>query len=51
MRLCFRAALAIAAVLSGGFERELLTKAEFLFDDVGELVREIDRIDEYFNNE
>jgi HAD superfamily hydrolase (TIGR01549 family) len=46
-----RASLAIAAVLSGGFERELLTKAEFLFDDVGELVREIDRIDEYFNNE
>jgi len=28
-----------------------LTKAEFLFDDVGELVREIDRVDEYFNNE
>ena len=46
-----RASLAIAAVLSGGFERELLTKAEFLFDDVGELVREIDRVDEYFNNE
>jgi HAD superfamily hydrolase (TIGR01549 family) len=46
-----RASLAIAAVLSGGFERELLAKAEFLFDDVGELVREIDRIDEYFNNE
>jgi HAD superfamily hydrolase (TIGR01509 family) len=46
-----RASLAIAAVLSGGFERELLAKAEFLFDDVGELVREIDRVDEYFNNE
>ncbi|HEX3577043.1 MAG TPA: HAD family hydrolase, partial [Thermoanaerobaculia bacterium] len=46
-----RASLAIAAVLSGGFERELLTKAEFLFDDVGELVREIDRVDDYFNNE
>jgi HAD superfamily hydrolase (TIGR01549 family) len=46
-----RASLAIAAVLSGGFERELLTKAEFLFDDVGELVKEIDRIDEYFSNE
>jgi len=46
-----RASLAIAAVLSGGFERELLTKAEFLFDDVGELEREIDRVDEYFNNE
>lgn len=46
-----RASLAIAAVLSGGFQRELLTKAEFLFDDVGELGREIDRVDEYFNNE
>jgi HAD superfamily hydrolase (TIGR01549 family) len=46
-----RASLAIAAVLSGGFQRELLTKAEFLFDDVGELVREIDRVDAYFNNE
>jgi HAD superfamily hydrolase (TIGR01549 family) len=46
-----RAALTTAAVLSGGFERELLVKAEFLFDGVGELVREIDRVDEYFNNE
>jgi HAD superfamily hydrolase (TIGR01549 family) len=46
-----RASLAIAAVLSGGFQRELLTKAEFLFNDVEELVREIDRVDEYFNNE
>jgi HAD superfamily hydrolase (TIGR01549 family) len=46
-----RASLAIAAVLSGGFERELLTKAEFLFDDVGELVREIDRVNDYFDNE
>jgi HAD superfamily hydrolase (TIGR01549 family) len=46
-----RAALTCAAVLSGGFERTVLTKAEFLFDDVGELEREIDRIDDYFNNE
>jgi HAD superfamily hydrolase (TIGR01549 family) len=46
-----RASLAIAAVLSGGFDRELLTKAEFLFDDVGELGREIDRVNEYFDNE
>jgi HAD superfamily hydrolase (TIGR01549 family) len=46
-----RASLAIAAVLSGGFERKLLAKAEFLFDDVGELVRAIDRLDAYFNDE
>ena len=44
-----RIPLAIAAVLSGGFERELLTKAEFLFDDVGQMVGEIDRIDAYFD--
>ena len=44
-----RIPLPIAAVLSGGFERELLAKAEFLFAGVEELVREIDRIDEYFN--
>ena len=46
-----RACLAVAAVLCGGFERELLVKAEFLFDDVGELVRKFDEIDEYFRNE
>jgi HAD superfamily hydrolase (TIGR01549 family) len=43
-----RVALPIAAVLSGGFERELLSKAEFLFDSVEEIVRKIDTIDEYF---
>jgi HAD superfamily hydrolase (TIGR01549 family) len=46
-----RAAMANAAVLSGGFEREDLQKAEFLFDNVEELVREIDRVDDYFNHE
>jgi HAD superfamily hydrolase (TIGR01549 family) len=46
-----RASLTCAAVLSGGFERKVLTKAEFLFDDVEELEREIDRVDDYFNNE
>jgi HAD superfamily hydrolase (TIGR01549 family) len=45
-----RAALPIVAVLSGGFERELLTKAEFLFENVEEMVRKIDAIDEYFND-
>lgn len=43
-----RAKLAIAALLCGGFPRELLVKAEFLFDDIPTLVKELDRIDEYF---
>lgn len=43
-----RIPLAVAAVLSGGFERELLAKAEFLFDDVHQLERETERIDAYF---
>lgn len=45
-----RTALPIAAVLSGGFERELLAKAEWLFDDVAQFVREIDSIDDYFSD-
>ena len=45
-----RAALPIAAVLSGGFGRELLSKAEWTFDGVEQLVREIDTIDEYFSD-
>ena len=44
-----RVPLAIAVVRSGGFEDELLRKAEFLFDDVEELMREIERIDHYFS--
>ena len=44
-----RIPLAAAAVLSGGFARNLLAKAEFVFDDVLQLEREIDRIDAYFN--
>ncbi|MBK5260630.1 MAG: HAD family hydrolase [Thermoanaerobaculia bacterium] len=43
-----RAALPVAAVMCGGFERELLSKAEFLFANVEEMVREIDVVDEYF---
>lgn len=43
-----RAGLAVAALLCGGFERELLAKAEFLFDDIPSMVKELDRIDEYF---
>jgi HAD superfamily hydrolase (TIGR01549 family) len=43
-----RAGIAVAALLCGGFARDLLTKAEFLFDDIPTLVKELDRIDEYF---
>jgi HAD superfamily hydrolase (TIGR01549 family) len=44
-----RTPIPIAAVRSGGFEDQLLGKAEFLFDDIEELLREIDRVDQYFN--
>jgi phosphoglycolate phosphatase-like HAD superfamily hydrolase len=44
-----RAALPIAAVLTGGFARETLAKAEWLCDGVEQLVGEIDTIDEYFS--
>ncbi len=44
-----RMALPVVAVRSGGFEEELLAKAEFLFENVEEMVREIDRVDDYFN--
>lgn len=43
-----RAGLAAAALLCGGFPRELLGKAEFLLDDIPSLVKELDRIDAYF---
>ena len=43
-----RAGIAIAALLCGGFSRELLKKAEFLFDDIPAMMKELDRIDEYF---
>ncbi|HYH09881.1 MAG TPA: HAD family hydrolase [Thermoanaerobaculia bacterium] len=43
-----RIAVPIAAVLCGGFPRESLAKAEFLFDDVTAMVKELERIDEYF---
>ena len=44
-----RVPIPIAVVRSGGFEDDLLRKAEFLFDDVEELVREIEQIDQYFS--
>lgn len=46
-----RIPLPVAAVLSGGFERDVLAKAEFLFHDVQELVRKIDEVDAYFIND
>lgn len=42
-----RTPVPIAAVLCGGFPRESLAKAEFLFDDVPAMVKELNRIDEY----
>jgi HAD superfamily hydrolase (TIGR01509 family) len=45
-----RTPVPIAAVLCGGFPRETLTKAEFLFDDLRAMVKELDRIDEYFRD-
>lgn len=43
-----RGGIAIAAVLSGGFPRETLSRAEYLFDDITTLVKELDRIDDDF---
>jgi len=45
-----RTPVPIAAVLCGGFPRESLTKAEFLFDDLPAMVKELDHIDEYFRD-
>jgi HAD superfamily hydrolase (TIGR01509 family) len=45
-----RIPLPIVAVLSGGFERELLAKSEFLFDDVTQIVGELTRLDDYFDD-
>ena len=45
-----RCALPIVAVLSGGFERDLLAKAEFLFDDAGDITDRYDQLNAYFEN-
>lgn len=45
-----RIPLPVVAVLSGGFERELLAKSEFLFDDVAHIVDELKRLDDYFDD-
>jgi HAD superfamily hydrolase (TIGR01509 family) len=39
----------VIAVRCGGFPDALLAKAEFLFDDLPQLVKELDRIDDYFS--
>ena len=43
-----RIPLPVVAVRCGGFAEELLTKAEFVFDDLNAMIRELDRIDDYF---
>ncbi|MGZ8828037.1 MAG: HAD family hydrolase [Thermoanaerobaculia bacterium] len=43
-----RTPLPVIAVRCGGFPEELLTKAEYVFDDLAEMTRELDRLDEYF---
>lgn len=43
-----RVPLPVIALRSGGFPRELLEKAEFLLDDIAAVVKELDRIDDYF---
>lgn len=43
-----RIPLPIVAVLCGGFPRQTLEKAEFLFENIDAMWKEIDRIDEYF---
>lgn len=43
-----RASLPVAAVLSGGFDRGTLDKAEFLFDDLADLLRRFEEVETYF---
>ncbi len=43
-----RVPVAVVALRCGGFAEELLAKAEFAFDDLNAMTRELDRIDEYF---
>jgi len=44
-----RIALPVVAVRTGGFAEELLAKAEFVFEDLNAMTRELDRVDDYFN--
>jgi HAD superfamily hydrolase (TIGR01509 family) len=43
-----RIPLPVVALRCGGFAEELLAKAEFVFDDLNEMTRELERIDDYF---
>jgi HAD superfamily hydrolase (TIGR01549 family) len=43
-----RVPVAVAAVLSGGFPHATLAKAEFIFEDLPHLLKELDTIDAYF---
>jgi HAD superfamily hydrolase (TIGR01509 family) len=43
-----RSGTPVIAVLSGGFERETLAKAEFLFDHAGQILERTDEIDAWF---
>jgi HAD superfamily hydrolase (TIGR01509 family) len=43
-----RVPLPAIAVRCGGFPEETLAKAEYVFDDLAQMTRELDRIDEYF---
>jgi len=44
-----RIAMPVIAVLSGGFERELLAKSEFILTDAGEIPGNFDRIEAWFD--
>lgn len=46
-----RTALPVAALRCGGFAEELLAKAELVFDDFTSMVRELERIDDYFRED
>lgn len=43
-----RVPLPVIAVRCGGFPEASLEKAEYVFDDLAQMTRELDRIDEYF---
>jgi HAD superfamily hydrolase (TIGR01509 family) len=43
-----RIPLPVVGLRCGGFAEELLAKAEFVFDDLNAMTRELDRIDDYF---
>ena len=45
-----RASLPIAAVTCGGFDRERLERAEFIFDDVGDLLKGFKTVEDYFSD-